>query len=236
VDGDYQNPLDPNLVVLVQQEMERSYEKFGEQNHQPERWLTILGEEYGEACQAALKMTFDGQPAQNYVDELLQVAAVALNAIQSFERQGRFFTRADERVLLARIEQLETALNKIATFNPSPIWDKQGMIDIATEALEESPWLDYAMDQKYNTPQVVDPMAHMHKPITKEMLEDAPGFETFVREEVAKRFADAITEPMLSHISDCENCTSKDRNWCWMNTHGSIRTDVTGSCGCKCHA
>ena len=32
--------------------------KFGAQEHDPFVWMTILGEEYGEACQAALKWEF----------------------------------------------------------------------------------------------------------------------------------------------------------------------------------
>lgn len=88
-----------------------------------------------------------------------------------------------------------------------------------------------------NVELTLKPLPPYDKPlITPEMLEDAPGFEQFVKDKLVQKFADAITEPMLPHISDCENCTSKDRNWCWMSTHGSIRTDVTGSCECKCHA
>ena len=55
--------------------------KWGEQNHHPERWLAILGEEFGEACEAWLRP----DPSQ-YRKELIQVAAVAIAAIESLDR------------------------------------------------------------------------------------------------------------------------------------------------------
>lgn len=46
--------------------------KWGPQWHSSHKWLSILGEEFGEACEAALN---DDLP--NLYDELVQVAAVA---------------------------------------------------------------------------------------------------------------------------------------------------------------
>lgn len=64
--------------------------KWGEQNHKPEWWLAILGEEYGEACQAALEAHFKGYARHGKLDdyrtELVQVAAVAVAAIESLDR------------------------------------------------------------------------------------------------------------------------------------------------------
>ena len=54
--------------------------KWGIQNHKPERWMVILGEEFGEACEAILEMN------PKYRDELIQVAAVAIAAVESFDR------------------------------------------------------------------------------------------------------------------------------------------------------
>jgi hypothetical protein len=55
--------------------------KWGVQNHTPERWLVILGEEYGEACKEALEGNLDA-----YRHELVQTAAVAMAAIDSLDR------------------------------------------------------------------------------------------------------------------------------------------------------
>ena len=60
--------------------------KWGEQNHSPFTYLTILGEEYGEACQAALHLEFGGPEADKLREELVQVAAVAVAFIECLDR------------------------------------------------------------------------------------------------------------------------------------------------------
>jgi NTP pyrophosphatase (non-canonical NTP hydrolase) len=60
--------------------------KWGEQNHDPFTYLTILGEEYGEACQAALHDRFGGNEAGRLRDEMVQVAAVAFAIIECIDR------------------------------------------------------------------------------------------------------------------------------------------------------
>ena len=45
--------------------------------------MTILGEEYGETCQEALRMHFGSKDDVDYIGELVQVAAVAVAAIES---------------------------------------------------------------------------------------------------------------------------------------------------------
>ena len=71
-------------------ERERQDNKWGEQNHNPFAWLVILGEEYGEACKAAFEAPFDGSEItldySNYRKELIEVAAVAVAAIECLER------------------------------------------------------------------------------------------------------------------------------------------------------
>lgn len=56
--------------------------KWGEQNHAPEKWITILTEEVGESAKAALEENPD-----EYRKELIQVAAVAVAAIECLDRQ-----------------------------------------------------------------------------------------------------------------------------------------------------
>lgn len=72
---------------LVQKERERQQQKWGEQNHTPEWWLAILGEEYGETCQAAVEWNFGRGGISAYLEELVQTAAVAVQAIACAKRQ-----------------------------------------------------------------------------------------------------------------------------------------------------
>lgn len=64
--------------------------KWGEQNHHPIFWISILGEEFGEAAQAANQATFptDGDKIwTDYRNELVQTAAVAVGAIEALDRR-----------------------------------------------------------------------------------------------------------------------------------------------------
>jgi hypothetical protein len=47
----------------------------------PRTWITILGEEFGEVCRADLENDSDG-----YRAELIQVAAVAVAAVERHDR------------------------------------------------------------------------------------------------------------------------------------------------------
>ena len=80
-----------NRDVLNEIELQKN--KWGEQNHYPEKWLAILMEEVGEASRA----TLEAYPVKKqlksrlfwlkeYREELIQVAAVAISAIDSLER------------------------------------------------------------------------------------------------------------------------------------------------------
>lgn len=70
------------VIELVRAERAKQDEKWGIQHHPPTMWLTILTEEVGEACQAALDTHFAGKPIQFYRDELIQIAAVAMAALE----------------------------------------------------------------------------------------------------------------------------------------------------------
>jgi hypothetical protein len=80
-------------------ERERQLEKWGVQNLDPLQWLAILGEEHGEACEAALALAapylhdpsgeYDLPVAKlkaKYRRELVQVAAVAVAMIECLDR------------------------------------------------------------------------------------------------------------------------------------------------------
>ena len=64
-------------------ERKRQDEKWGEQNHNPYKWIAILLEELGEASKDLLE-----NERIKYRDEMVQVAAVALAAIESYDRQA----------------------------------------------------------------------------------------------------------------------------------------------------
>lgn len=80
-------------IVLVGFERERQDKEWGEQNHSVERWISILGEEYGELCQAVNETIFDNGPEERkkggkdrMTAEAVQVAAVACAMIEYIER------------------------------------------------------------------------------------------------------------------------------------------------------
>lgn len=69
-------------------ELERAAQdkKWGTQNHAPNDWCMILGEEVGEVNKAALEAKFASKSLKEYREELVQVAAVTVAMIQSVDR------------------------------------------------------------------------------------------------------------------------------------------------------
>lgn len=61
----------------INRERERQDEKWGEQNHTAPVWCTIIGEEFGETCQAVNEFLFHATPEneQKVYDEAIQTAA-----------------------------------------------------------------------------------------------------------------------------------------------------------------
>lgn len=78
-----------SVCVQVQSELRRQVKAWGEQNHHPMVWLSIIMEELGEAAQAANKATLENGGSgwwEDYRTELVQVASLAVAAMQSFDR------------------------------------------------------------------------------------------------------------------------------------------------------
>lgn len=72
------------LEVEVAAERDRQDRKWGAQRcHPPDRWIVILGEEFGEVCEAR-----NDHDTAGYRAELIQVAAVALAAIEALDNHG----------------------------------------------------------------------------------------------------------------------------------------------------
>lgn len=70
------------ILDEIRAERARQDKRWGIQNHHPFKWLTIMGEETGEVAKDAL----EGYRA-GYRKELIQVAAVAVAAIESLDRE-----------------------------------------------------------------------------------------------------------------------------------------------------
>lgn len=81
-----------NVLQEIQTERERQDAKWGEQNHSPMVWLSILGEEFGEVNRGAQEAYFHNYKScgdwSSYREELIQVAAVAVAMVESLDRNG----------------------------------------------------------------------------------------------------------------------------------------------------
>lgn len=79
------------ILQDVLNERNRQNIKFGSnRNHHPFLWNTILSEEVGEAAEASLDIEFKGASIDNYRKELVEIAAVAIAAIQDLDTHGRY--------------------------------------------------------------------------------------------------------------------------------------------------
>lgn len=80
--------LNAAILGMVEAEMDRQVTKWGVQLHPPLVWNAILGEEVGEVSKAILETWHqnrdDADQGEQYLRELVQVAAVAISAIRSF--------------------------------------------------------------------------------------------------------------------------------------------------------
>jgi len=70
-----------DVIAEVIMERYRQQDKWGQQDHNAPMWYGILGEEVGEVARGFLER----DPA-NYREELIQTAAVAVAAVEAFDR------------------------------------------------------------------------------------------------------------------------------------------------------
>lgn len=76
----------------IRDERQRQDAKWGQQNHDPFKYLAILGEEVGEANKAALESfsfpveAWDHSALRHYREELVQIAAVTKAMIECLDR------------------------------------------------------------------------------------------------------------------------------------------------------
>lgn len=77
--------MNATVIDAICDERRKQDEKWGDQRELPPRtWITILGEEFGEVCRAELESDSGG-----YRQELIQVAAVAIAAVESFDSRQK---------------------------------------------------------------------------------------------------------------------------------------------------
>lgn len=79
------------ILQAIQAERDRQDKKWGEQNHHPGLWTGILGEEYGELCEAINETVLLGSHSErggyeNMRKEAIHVAAVAVGFLECLER------------------------------------------------------------------------------------------------------------------------------------------------------
>lgn len=88
-----------NVMRDVARERQRQDSKWGPQNHHPAWWMAILMEEVGEAAQEVLGLQF-GEAAKAHGDlrkELIEVAAVAISAVEALDHGAAGLGRDDAR-------------------------------------------------------------------------------------------------------------------------------------------
>lgn len=79
-----------NVLSEVNAERQKQDEKWGEQNH-TYQWTSILGEEYGEVCEAMNRVLFGDNKAKAHNDlrmELIQCAAVCVAWVECLDRNN----------------------------------------------------------------------------------------------------------------------------------------------------
>lgn len=72
-------------IDSILEERQRQNQRWGVQNHNMVIWSAILAEECGEFSEAALHTMFGGKCKGNLRNELVQVAAVALQILEHID-------------------------------------------------------------------------------------------------------------------------------------------------------
>jgi len=72
---------DKFILKQVSTERARQRQLWGDQSHPAEKWVSLLTEELGEVAKAA-----NERDREEYVKELIQVAALAVAAVEAYNR------------------------------------------------------------------------------------------------------------------------------------------------------
>lgn len=84
-------PTIAKILSEIRWERAAQDKKWGEQNHNVVEWLAVLGEEFGEASEQALRIHFGGEfdAIDKYRKEVIQCAAVCVAMIECIDRNTR---------------------------------------------------------------------------------------------------------------------------------------------------
>lgn len=86
-------------LEAIVKERTRQDRKWGEQNHRPEYWAGIIGEEYGELCEAINETVFNNGSSkggyENMFREAVHTAATAIAFLEYLQRNRVTFTKAN---------------------------------------------------------------------------------------------------------------------------------------------
>ena len=77
--------VDEPIFGDVVAERTRQTEKWGVQTHGVTEWMTILAEEFGEACKAANECYFRDAPLKELRKELIETMAVAMAIVEGID-------------------------------------------------------------------------------------------------------------------------------------------------------
>ncbi len=77
--------IQEKALDLVRDERFKQDEKWGNQHQNSMTWMAILGEEFGEACEAALHDKFGGNHKGTFKKEIIQIAAVCVQILEHIE-------------------------------------------------------------------------------------------------------------------------------------------------------
>ncbi len=78
--------MQQQIFYEITTERMRQDNKWGEQNHDPFLYLTVAGEEHGEACEAALELRFGDGTQEHLEQELIEEAACCIAAVECLRR------------------------------------------------------------------------------------------------------------------------------------------------------
>lgn len=89
--------IQSSVIQDVLKERARQDAKWGDQNHLPQFWTGILGEEYGEFCEAVNETVFQNGTKkggyENMKKEAIHTAAVAIGFLECLERNRTHWFR-----------------------------------------------------------------------------------------------------------------------------------------------
>lgn len=70
------------VIEAIHAERQRQIDQWGDDDSIDDPWIAILGEEFGEVCEAFLDTILIGQSTNNLKTELIHVAAVAVKWLE----------------------------------------------------------------------------------------------------------------------------------------------------------